>query len=194
MNRVFCCKCCHPSVVHRRQSKSNCQITKTGFTLPEMMVVMVIAGILVSITAVSWRSFWNGRVLTAAQDQVLQAMREAQADALRTHSTWQINFRESEGTVQWTVHPATVSPAQATWFSLNSGIHIDPDETTLPRRNGIYRVEFNERGNTPPPFGRITFTIENGGRLKRCVFTSTLLGVLRKGRNHDRPRDGKYCY
>lgn len=168
---------------------------QSGFTLVELLAVIVIAGILATIASVSVQKIWNARVLTASQDEVFQAMRQAQAQATRTRSTWGVSFRDRGNTAQWAIHPITTLPSQANWYDLKPNVRIDPRETTLPHTNGVYRVEFNHRGQVPPPFGRLTLLIQNGGNLRRCVFTSTLLGTLRKAKNRSRPdQGGRYCY
>lgn len=151
-----------------------------GFTLPEVLVVVVLAGILASIAAVGWQSFWYSRLLTAGQDEVFQAMRQAQIQAHLTHSNWQASFQNLDNTAQWITHPADAPLTGATWNALMPGVEIDEDKTTLPRSSSIYRVEFNYQGHVPPPFGRLTLQVKNGGLTRRCVFVSTLLGTLRK--------------
>ena len=166
-----------------------------GFTLPELLVVIVIIGVLAAGGTASMRGFANARDVTAAQDEVFQAIRQAQSEALRTHLAWQASFRQVNGQAQWAIHPVTTQPSQATWNELRSNIRIDSAETTLPASNGVYRVEFDHRGYVPPPFGRLTLMVENGGNLRRCVVASTLLGTLRKAKENRTPDSGgRYCY
>lgn len=159
-------------------TRSN-QVRAAGFTLPEVLIVVVLAGILAAITAVSWQSFWESRLLNAAQDQTFQVMRQAQIEAHQTHSSWQASFQTLNGLVQWSVHPQDALSTQMHWEAIDSRIQI-ASSTTLPRLGQVYRVEFNHQGHVPPPFGRLTLQIKNGGSARRCVFVSTLLGALRK--------------
>lgn len=177
------------------QDKSGRSTSSTsGFSLVELMTVLVIVGLLAGGT-IGWLSFWNARKLTAAQDEVFQAVRQAQDAALRTHSSWQASFRQNNGTTQWAVYSTTTSPNQAVWSDLDLGVYIDAAETTLSQNNGTYRVEFDHKGHLLPPFGRLTLAIQNGGRARRCVFASTLLGALRKAKENSRPdSSGRYCY
>ncbi|HEY9664939.1 MAG TPA: prepilin-type cleavage/methylation domain-containing protein, partial [Allocoleopsis sp.] len=139
--------------------------------------------------------FWNARHLTAAQDQAWQAIRQAQTSTLRTHTGWQASFRENGSNAQWAVYPTTTSPTQALWNDFQPGVHLDAAETTIPQTSGIYAVEFDHKGYIPPPFGRLTLSIENGGNLRRCVFASTLLGTLRKANERSTADSGgRYCY
>jgi prepilin-type N-terminal cleavage/methylation domain-containing protein len=171
------------------------QPRQMGFTLPELLVVIAIIGILAAIVSVSVQGIWNARILAAAQDEVFQAMRQTQVQAIRTRSTWRASFRDLGDTTQWAIHSASIPLAQATWHNLTPSVRIDTYETTLPRTNGIYRVEYDQRGHIQPPLGRLTLLIQNGGNLKRCVFTSTILGALRKAKNRPQPdSSGRYCY
>jgi hypothetical protein len=95
--------------------------------------------------------------------------------------------------LQWVTHQEGTTPPDSFWNSLDPNVQLDP-ETTLRRVRGVWRVEFNHLGRVNGQLGRITLSGKSGGRAKRCVVVSTLLGTLRKASNRTTPRDGKYCY
>ena len=152
-----------------------------GFTFPELMVVSLIIGILISIMAMGWLGFVDGRRLGNAQAMIYNAMRTAQTEAKQKYSVWQASFRIAEDSFQWAVHAASAPPRKGDWQNFEQPILIDAENTTLYRdkRQGLWRVQFNRKGHVNGRLGRITVVSANGGKTKRCVFASTLLGALR---------------
>ncbi|MDJ0736140.1 MAG: type II secretion system protein [Nostocaceae cyanobacterium] len=166
--------------------------SSNGFTLLEVLVVTFAIGILGAIATPSWLAFIHTRNLNAAQNEVYQAMRQAQSQAKLQKLTWQASFQEQNGILQWAVHPATVSPKDAIWNDLDPSVKFDA-ETTLQESDGVRQIEFDYMG-TVKILRRITLSSKNGGKAKRCVFISTLLGTIRTAKENDTAQDGKYCY
>lgn len=165
-----------------------------GFTQIEMLVVIMVIGILGAIAVPSWQAFVEVHRLKTSQDQVYRAMRSAQSQAVDEKLTWQVSFREVDKVVQWAVHPATVAPSDANWNNLEPQVRLDA-ETTLENSMGVRQIRFDYRGNvSKPPLGRITLSSKYGGKAKRCVFVSTILGAMRTAKENPLPKEGKYCY
>ncbi|WP_375513038.1 Tfp pilus assembly protein FimT/FimU [uncultured Nostoc sp.] len=168
--------------------------SSNGFTLPETLVVVLLIGILATLAIPNWLGFVQARHLNTAQNEVYYAMRQAQSQARKEKLTWQASLREQNSILQWAVHPATVNPSNANWNNLNSNVRLDA-ETTLQESNGIRQIQFDYRGNvTKPPLGRITLSSKYGGKVKRCVVVSTILGAMRMEKDHTTAENGKYCY
>ncbi|MBG1266595.1 type II secretion system protein [Nostoc sp. WHI] len=168
--------------------------SNSGFTLPEMLIVVLLVGILATLAIPNWLAFVDTRRLNTAQDEVYYAMRQAQRQATKDKLTWQASFREQDGIVQWAVHPATVNPSSANWNNLNSNVRLDA-ETTLQISNGVRQIKFNYTGNIVSLPRSITISSKYGGKAKRCVYISTILGAMRMAKEHTTTNDeGDYCY
>ncbi|KYC39427.1 methylase [Scytonema hofmannii PCC 7110] len=206
------------------QAKRFKSSSNSGFTMLEIVVIVLITGLLAAIAVPSWLAFVDIQRLKTAQGEVYQAMRQAQSLATKNKLTWQASFREHNGIVQWTVHqaqadkfvPYTISVNDNLWHNLDTNIRIDTvknnkgkSETTLPKDTSAqaWRVIFNYQGcpiyqvgdectqTSLRTLGQITFSSKNGGKAKRCVYISTILGAMRTGKEHDKANDnGKYCY
>ncbi len=176
------------------KSTKNLNISSNGFTMLEMLVVLFMIGILLAIVTPSWLAFVNTHRLNVAQDQIYQAMRQAQSQARKEKLTYHASFREQNNILQWAVHPAKMNPSHANWNNLDANVQLDA-ESTLQLSNGVRQVPFDHIGSVKPPLGRITLSSKSGGKAKRCVFVSTILGAMRTAKEKPKPdSSGKYCY
>ncbi|NET06942.1 MAG: type II secretion system protein [Symploca sp. SIO2B6] len=180
-----------------------------GFTLIELIIVVLMIAILTAIATPSWLLSVNIQHLNSSQNQIYRAIQQAKSKAKLRKETWQFSLREKDGIVQWAVNPAKYGefiPSGIHWHNLEPNIRVDKYkndkdeyETTLdsPGRKtitGPWRVQFNYHGNTNGQLGRITLTTQYTGKIKRCVIVSTLIGTIRTGREHSKSKNGKYCY
>ena len=168
--------------------------TNAGFTLLEIVIIVVLIGILTAIAAPSWLGFVNLRYLNTAQEQIYRAMREAQSNAKRDKIIWEVSFQEISLVPHFAIHRKGSIPTMAHWQSLGDRIRIDGSETTLYDSKGIWRVQFNERGNTNGQMGKITITSKYNSKIKRCVIVSTLIGAMRMAKEQPKAKNKKYCY
>lgn len=156
----------------------------SGFSQLELMIVVFIVGLLMAILAPTWLGLADGQALNHAQDGVFQAMRAAQKQAMMHRIVTQASFRENNGQIEMAVHSASALVNQISWNPISADVQIDSLNTTLYQSNGIYRIQFNEKGGINSQLGRLT--LKRGDRsIRRCVFSSTLLGVVRKATNQD---------
>jgi prepilin-type N-terminal cleavage/methylation domain-containing protein len=168
----------------------NYSSNQTGFTLIEMLVVIIMVGVLGAIAIPSWLSLVQTRRLNAAQNQAYRSITEAQSNAKKEKLAWEACFRDDGTKVLWATRSvpsanATTSCSNApNWQPLSNDakkIAIDTANTSFDNsQTGYYRRQFEYNGSTNPPLRRITLIVrgETNG-IKRCVIVSTILGALR---------------
>ncbi|MBO1055262.1 MAG: prepilin-type N-terminal cleavage/methylation domain-containing protein [Dolichospermum sp. JUN01] len=160
--------------------------SNSGFTFIEMMTALLMIGILSAIAAPSWFALIKTQHLNIAQDQVYQAMREAQSQAKKEKVKYQASFRTQNNILQWAVHEekeSDLNNPMIKWNDLDDSVQLDP-KSTLQLSNGVRRVRFDDIGGVTPPLGKITLSSKSGGTAKRCVIVSTILGAMRTARDN----------
>jgi len=65
---------------------------ESGFTLMEMLVVIVIVGILGAIAAPSWMAFLSRQKMNSVRGELMSVMREAQVQAQSQRQTIEVTF------------------------------------------------------------------------------------------------------
>jgi prepilin-type N-terminal cleavage/methylation domain-containing protein len=191
------------------QKRGNPQRVPIGFTLLEQLVVVTIIGTMAAIGIPSFLKFWQVRQVAVAQDRVLSVLRQAQRRSTLQHLGQQASFRQQGQRVEWAIHPKTVKPDQlppSLWQQLPDGVVLDDDTlpavvgsvatkgTTARKVKDTYVVQFDDYGEVNGQLGRVTLAATTDEQVKRCVVVSTLLGAMRTGEGHSKPKDGRTCY
>lgn len=170
---------------------------QAGFTLLEIMLVISLMGTLMAIAAPGLLTLWQRHQITVGQRQVFNGLRQAQQQAIQTKESWRFSVRQVGDRVEWTTHPDTILPTEATdWQVLPVGLRLD-SETNLRRKSNIPSTKFDYKGNVAALAfqGRVTLSSASGGATKRCVVVSTLLGAVRLANEQPYPdENGRYCY
>ncbi|WP_448601761.1 pilus assembly FimT family protein [Thermoleptolyngbya sp.] len=149
--------------------------TAAGYTLTEVIVVVVMISVLAAIAAPSWVALLNRQRLSNATNDVLQALRQAQDEAIRTRYPKQVTLnpgvnptinvlnevrRVGQGNVGMQVTPNTVTTIT---FGATGGPITGPQDVTPATNLPI----------------SIAVTVPATGGVRRCVVIETLLGAMR---------------
>lgn len=172
------------------------QANSTGFTLIEGLIVVVIVGLLAAIAAPSWFGFLQQRKINIAQDQVYQAIRATQADAMQQRHDRRFSIRDRSGRIEWASHPETTLSSQVVaWYPLVEGVVFAGIDNTMLSSGGTYYVKFDMHGNVKANLSTVTFSTGGRQQTHRCVVVSTMIGAMRKGKGHTQANgNNRFCY
>lgn len=155
------------------QGESDCQAA-AGYTLTEVILVVVLIFILATIAAPSWVALLNRQRLSNATNDVLQALRQAQDEAIRTRYPQQVTLNPG-------VNPTINVLNEVRRVGQGSvGMQVNPNVTTITfgATGGPITSPQDVTPATNLPIS-ITLTVPATGGVRRCVVIETLLGTMR---------------
>ncbi|MDZ8051996.1 MAG: prepilin-type N-terminal cleavage/methylation domain-containing protein [Aulosira sp. ZfuVER01] len=182
-----------------------------GFTLLEVIVVVLIVGILAAIVAPGWLGFVNRQRVNKANDTVVAALQEAQRQAKRTKRNYSVSFGINSNIPQIAVYPGTTP---SNWQNLGGdlgikskqillGANLSAVNTTTSSSTVSYSlttpvtITYDYMGILPnADFGgtaglKIVVAVPNAANptqassVKRCVIVNTLLGSMLTAKDSD---------
>ena len=167
-----------------------------GFTLLELLSVVIMVAILASIAAPSWFLFQINWTIKTARDQLHQGLQQAQQAAITHRQVWRFSLRQRGDRWEWAIHPNRQPVDEVPhWEPLHTLVDIDDPDTTLPTAQGVHYVRFGYHGEVIYRLGTLTVGGQQGVGTQQCVIVSTLIGNTRKGQEQLYPNgNGRYCY
>jgi prepilin-type N-terminal cleavage/methylation domain-containing protein len=160
-----------------------------GFTMIEILVVLIIASVLAAIAAPGWLALTNRQRLNSAQGKLFTSMRNAQSQAKRDKVPTKVTFGD-----KWiAVHKALVPANQVQAQYFESNIEIKKVEKLTINSSGIVtsradvipkEIVFDPKGTVSPD--QIEFQVmltgsPQAGDRTTCVSIKTLLGAIATG-------------
>lgn len=154
----------------RELSECSSKQYDSGFTLIEVVVVVLMIAILAAIAAPSWFGFVQQRRVGTINDAIFRALQEAQSQAKKTKQDYSVSFRMKDGTPQIASYPTTTfvgtqdtktDVEEESWQNLGKELQLKKDEVLLCSN---LRETNAQRDNTSQNSGSMSCDLNNKER------------------------------
>jgi type II secretory pathway pseudopilin PulG len=104
---------------------------QAGFTLLELITIILIIAVLSAIAAPGWLGFVSKQRLNKASDGLMTALQDAQREAKQKKLTYSASFRLRNNIPEYIIHEGTTVPSTGIWNKVSSASELQPGQVLL---------------------------------------------------------------